>query len=109
MRRRHRKSRATPAQRSIDMHDKITARSRRYIPAVNKVLDALDHVDLPRPVIVAIVRRELAALRESDKIVTFEDVFDHVMQALDRHLRLRPLTAINTTRAGYPTQPTPPP
>jgi L-seryl-tRNA(Ser) seleniumtransferase len=79
------------------MHDKITARSRRYIPAVNKVLDALDHVDLPRPVIVAIVRRELAALRESDKIVTFEDVFDHVMQALDRHLRSRLQPVINGT------------
>lgn len=79
------------------MHDKITARSRRYIPAVNKVLDALDHVDLPRPVIVAIVRRELAALRESDKIVTFEDVFDHVMQALDQHLRSRLQPVINGT------------
>jgi L-seryl-tRNA(Ser) seleniumtransferase len=79
------------------MRGKVKARSRRYIPAVNKVLDALDHVDLPRPVIVAIVRRELAALRESDKIVTFEDVFDHVMQALDRHLRSRLQPVINGT------------
>jgi hypothetical protein len=69
------------------MHRKIKTRSRRYIPAVSKVLDALDHVDLPRPIIVATVRRELAALRESDKIVTFEDVFEHVMRALDRHAR----------------------
>jgi L-seryl-tRNA(Ser) seleniumtransferase len=79
------------------MHDKVKARSRRYIPAVNKVLDALDHIDLPRPVIVATVRRELAALRESDKIVTFEEVFDHVMRALDRHTRSRLQPIINGT------------
>jgi L-seryl-tRNA(Ser) seleniumtransferase len=79
------------------MHKKVNPRSRRYLPAVNKVLDALDHVDLPRPVIVATVRRELAALRESDEIVTFEDVFDHVMRALDRHTRSRLQPVINGT------------
>lgn len=79
------------------MHDKVNPRSRRYLPAVNKVLDALDHVDLPRPVIVAAVRRELAALRESDQIVTFEDVFNHVMRALKRHTRSRLQPVINGT------------
>jgi L-seryl-tRNA(Ser) seleniumtransferase len=81
----------------MDMHGKIKPRSRRYIPAVNKVLDALDHVDLPRSIIVAVVRRQLAALRQSDKIVTFEDVFDHVMRALDRHTRSRLQPVINGT------------
>jgi L-seryl-tRNA(Ser) seleniumtransferase len=79
------------------MHGKVKTKSRRYIPAVNKVLDALDHVDLPRPVIVAIVRRELATLRDSDKIVTFEDVFDHVMRALHRHTRSRLQPVVNGT------------
>lgn len=79
------------------MHDKIKSDPRRQIPAVNKVLDALDHVDLPRKVIVAIVRRELAALRESDHLVTFEDVFDHVMRALDRHLHSRLQPVVNGT------------
>ncbi|MEY2531831.1 MAG: L-seryl-tRNA(Ser) seleniumtransferase, partial [Verrucomicrobiota bacterium] len=79
------------------MHDKIKSRSRRHIPAVNKVLEALDAVDLPRPVIVAIVRRELSALRESDKIVEFKDVFDHVLRALDRHVRSRLQSVINGT------------
>ncbi len=79
------------------MHDKIKADRRRQIPAVNKVLEALDHVDLPRPVIVAVVRRELAALRESDQLVTFEDVFDHVMRALDRHLHSRLQPVVNGT------------
>ncbi|MFN2541405.1 MAG: L-seryl-tRNA(Sec) selenium transferase [Chthoniobacterales bacterium] len=79
------------------MHDKINPRSRRYLPAVNKVLDALDHVDLPRPIIVSTVRRELAALRASDKIVTFEDVFEHVIRALHRHVRSRLQPVINGT------------
>jgi L-seryl-tRNA(Ser) seleniumtransferase len=79
------------------MHDKIKSDARRNIPAVNKVLDALDHVDLPRKVIVAIVRRELAALRGSDKLVTFEDVFDYVMHALNRHLHSRLQPVVNGT------------
>jgi L-seryl-tRNA(Ser) seleniumtransferase len=79
------------------MHDKIKSRARRHIPAVNKVLKALDAVDLPRPVIVAIIRRKLSALRESDEIFTFKDVFDHVMKALDRHIRLRLQPVINGT------------
>ncbi|MEP6603010.1 MAG: L-seryl-tRNA(Sec) selenium transferase [Spartobacteria bacterium] len=79
------------------MHDKIKSRSRRHIPAVNTILEALDTVDLPRPVVVAIIRRELAALRESDKIIEFDDVFAHVMKALDRHVRLRLQPVINGT------------
>jgi L-seryl-tRNA(Ser) seleniumtransferase len=79
------------------MHDKIKSRSRRHIPAVSKVLEALDAVDLPRPVIVAIVRRELSALRESDKIVEFQEVFARVLNALDRHVRSRLQPVINGT------------
>jgi L-seryl-tRNA(Ser) seleniumtransferase len=79
------------------MHDKMKSRSRRHIPAVGKVLEALDAVDLPRPVIVAIVRRELSALRESDKIIAFKDVFARVLNALDRHLRSRLQPVINGT------------
>ncbi len=77
------------------MHDKV--KSRRHIPAVNKVLEALDAVDLPRPVIVAIVRRELSALRASDKLVEFKDVFEYVLRALDRHVRSRLEPVINGT------------
>lgn len=79
------------------MHDKVKSRSRRHIPAVNTVLEALDAVDLPRPVIVALVRRELSALRGSDKIVEFQDVFDHVLKALNRHVRSRLQPVINGT------------
>ena len=79
------------------MHDKIKSRSRRHIPAVNKVLETLDAVDLPRPIVVAMVRHEHSALRESDKIFTFEDVFERVLHALDRHVRSRLQPIINGT------------
>src|SRR6202171_2913881 len=79
------------------MHDKIKSRSRRHIPAVSKVLEALDAVDLTRPVIVAIVRRELSALRASDKSVEFQEVFARVLNALDRHVRSRLQPVINGT------------
>jgi L-seryl-tRNA(Ser) seleniumtransferase len=79
------------------MHDKVKSRSRRHIPAVSKVLEALDAIDLPRPVIVTMVRRELSALRESDKIFTFEGVFERVLDALNRHVRSRLQPVINGT------------
>jgi hypothetical protein len=36
----------------------------RAIPAVEKVLQALGDTDLPRPLVLGVVRRELAALRK---------------------------------------------
>jgi L-seryl-tRNA(Ser) seleniumtransferase len=79
------------------MHDKIKPDPRRQLPAVNRVLEALDAVDLPRPVIVATVRSELAAMRETDRAVTFEEVFDQVMNALHRRERSRLQPVINGT------------
>ena len=61
------------------------------------MLEALDAIDLPRPVVVTMVRRELSALRESDKIFTFEDVFERVLQALDQHVRSRLQPVVNGT------------
>ena len=40
------------------MRERVKPRSRREIPAVNKVLDALGEHPLPRPLIVDLVRRE---------------------------------------------------
>jgi L-seryl-tRNA(Ser) seleniumtransferase len=79
------------------MHDKIRRDRRRGLPAVNKVLDALEHVDLPRKVIVAIVRRELAALRESEARVEFDNVFEGIMRTLHQHRHSRLQPVINGT------------
>ena len=46
------------------MHKRLN--SRRSIPAVNRLLEeVLNTVDLPRPVIVDLVRKEIAELRDT--------------------------------------------
>jgi len=75
------------------MHDQVKARSRRNIPAVNKVLDALGHYDLPRPLVVDLVRRELSRLRGETEIPEFRSIVDLVRHSLVelRGSRLRPV------------------
>jgi L-seryl-tRNA(Ser) seleniumtransferase len=77
------------------MHDRVS--SRRAIPAVAKILETLGHVDLPRPIIVAIIRRELALLRKSTGKFSFDDVLGQIRDALNRHRRSRLQPAINGT------------
>jgi len=88
---RHWKNR--PAPTPVDMHDQVKARSRRNIPAVNKVLDALGHYDLPRPLVVDLVRRELSRLRGETEIPEFRSIVDLVRHSLVelRGSRLRPV------------------
>jgi L-seryl-tRNA(Ser) seleniumtransferase len=75
------------------MHDHVKPRSRRKIPAVSKVLDALGPSDLPRPVIVDLVRRELATIRAKAEIPEFESIVDSVRHSLGnlRATRLQPV------------------
>ena len=78
------------------MHEHIS--SRRAIPAVSKILEALEgNLDLPRTVVVAIIRQELAALRKSQAVPNFSDVVGQVRSALDRHNRSRLQPVINGT------------
>jgi L-seryl-tRNA(Ser) seleniumtransferase len=72
----------------------MTTRSRlRSIPAVEKVLQALGPQDLPRPAIVAVVRRELAGLRNGRTVGDFDAVMDHIRATLDslRWSRIQPV------------------
>jgi L-seryl-tRNA(Ser) seleniumtransferase len=75
------------------MRDKVKSRSRRAIPAVNKVLDSLGPIDLPRPLIVDLVRQELAQIRMQREIPEFAAVVDLVRAALEklRASRIQPL------------------
>jgi L-seryl-tRNA(Ser) seleniumtransferase len=75
------------------MHDQVKTRSRREIPAVGKVLEALGHYDFPRPVIIDLVRRELAAIRARAEIPEFESIVDSVRRSLAtlRAARLQPV------------------
>lgn len=79
------------------MHDKIKSRSRRAIPAVNKFLDALEQYDLPRPLIVDLVRHELAKERKTFRTADFPALLDRVRAALDDLRRSRLQTVINGT------------
>jgi L-seryl-tRNA(Ser) seleniumtransferase len=71
----------------------MKAASLRAIPAVEKVLQALGDTGLPRPVVVAVVRRELAALRTTKGIPDFDTVLARLRAALAalRRSRIQPL------------------
>ncbi|MBI3874909.1 MAG: hypothetical protein HY300_02890 [Verrucomicrobia bacterium] len=69
----------------------------RNIPAVEKVLQALGDAGLPRPVVVAVVRRELAALRQAKEIPEFDVVVTGIRRALDKLQRAKIQPVINGT------------
>ncbi len=71
--------------------------SRRAIPAVGKVLEALGALDQPRPVITQIVRQHLASLRGREEIPPFEQIVLDLRGALDRHAQTRLQPVINGT------------
>ena len=65
----------------------------RAIPAVEKVLQALGDAGLPRPLVLDVVRRELAALRKGKAVPEFDAVVAQIRGALRdlRSSRIRPL------------------
>jgi len=72
----------------------MTTRSKlRAIPAVEKVLQALGQTNLPRPSMVAVVRRELAALRKGRTVGDFDAVVERTRAMLDslRRSRIQPV------------------
>ena len=72
-------------------------KSLRSIPAVEKVLQALGPVALPRPTIVAVVRRELGKLRTERAIPDFDTVMAGIRGELDRLRLARIQPVINGT------------
>src|SRR5438093_2453657 len=75
------------------MREKVKPRSRRGIPAVNKVLDALGEYDLPRPLVVDLVRRGLSKIRSNSEIPKFESTIEQLHRSLElfRASRLQPV------------------
>ena len=69
----------------------------RAIPSVEKVLQSLENTDLPRPLVVATVRRELAAIRKTESVPKFDDILKRISNALHelRQSRIQPV--INAT------------
>ncbi|HWY41462.1 MAG TPA: L-seryl-tRNA(Sec) selenium transferase [Chthoniobacterales bacterium] len=74
------------------MRDKIKS-SRRAIPAVSAVLESLGQVDLPRPLIVDLVRRELEQIRRGKKIPELTAIIGLVLAAIEtlRASRIQPV------------------
>jgi L-seryl-tRNA(Ser) seleniumtransferase len=79
------------------MHDSIRSRSRRAIPAVTKILDSLGQIDLPRPVIVDLVRCELSKIRADADVPDFAVIVDLVRIALEKFRASRLQPVINGT------------
>ena len=75
------------------MHDRVKSRARRQIPAVNRILDAVGHCDLPRPVIVDLVRRKLSEIRTARSALKFESIMVLVRRSIDelRASKLQPI------------------
>jgi L-seryl-tRNA(Ser) seleniumtransferase len=75
------------------MHDRVKSRARRQIPAVATVLNALGRCDLPRPVVVAVIRRKLLQIRAENEVPEFELIIAVISRSLDelRASRLQPI------------------
>jgi L-seryl-tRNA(Ser) seleniumtransferase len=85
------------------MHDKVKSRSRRSIPAVNAILEAVGETtgpartDLPRPLIVDLVRRELVQIRRRHEIPDAAAIVDLVRAAIEKLRASRVQPVINGT------------
>src|SRR3954464_3590909 len=69
----------------------------RAIPAVERVLQELGATALPRPALVALVRRQLATLRKEKKIPEHHAIMSRVRAAISALQRSRIQPVINGT------------
>jgi L-seryl-tRNA(Ser) seleniumtransferase len=79
------------------MHDRVKPRARRQIPAVGRILDAVGHCDLPRPVVVDVVRRQLSQIRAGKEVPDFDSIVALVRHSLDELCASRLQPIINGT------------
>ena len=65
----------------------------RAIPSVDKLLQSLGDSDLPRAVVVSLVRRELASLRKEEHVPRFESIIERLRASIDdlQLSRIQPL------------------
>src|SRR5881398_2999827 len=79
------------------MNRAIVTESRRKIPSVDKVVCEIGNCDLPRRVIVEVVRHELGLLRAEKKVPNFSWVMSRVRTAVDALQLSRIQPVINGT------------
>lgn len=75
------------------MGDKLVQAKLRGIPAVEKVLQALGEMDVPRPAVVAVVRRELTALRGAAEVPPTDAIIQNI-RARIRSLRTAKIQSV---------------
>jgi len=75
------------------MRDELAKSSLRKIPSVDKVVGEIGGCDLPRRVVVDVVRHELGLLRAEKKIPNFSGVMSRVRAAIEvlRLAKIQPL------------------
>jgi len=75
------------------MYDRLKGHARRQIPAVGRILDALGRCDLPRPVIVDVIRRKLSEIRTKKKVPDFESTVVLIRRSIEElgACRLQPI------------------
>jgi L-seryl-tRNA(Ser) seleniumtransferase len=68
-------------------------RRLRAIPSVEKLLQSLSTFDLPRPLVVALVRHELATLRKEKRVPPFDAIVERLRASIDdlRLSQIQPL------------------
>jgi L-seryl-tRNA(Ser) seleniumtransferase len=69
----------------------------RAVPSVEKLLQAIGDVDIPRPALVAVVRREVAGLRKGGTVPPFEDVAARIRDTVNRLRAQRIQPVLNGT------------
>ncbi len=69
----------------------------RAIPSIEKLVQALGPLDVPRPLAVAAARREVAALRKEKEVPDFADVVQRLAAAVESLRRSRIQPVINGT------------
>src|SRR4051812_11669275 len=77
------------------MHDRLT--SPPALPAGNKILESIGDAHLPRPVVVAIVREQLAQIRKTRPIPAEQEIMRAIRAALQRHREQQLQPVINGT------------
>jgi L-seryl-tRNA(Ser) seleniumtransferase len=75
----------------------MNAPNLRSIPSVDKVLRELGPTNLPRPALVALVRRELDDIRRKKNIASVEDAINRIREAVQNLLLARIQPVINGT------------
>jgi L-seryl-tRNA(Ser) seleniumtransferase len=75
----------------------VTKNPLREIPSVDKIVGEIGDCELPRRVIVDVVRRELGLLREEKKIPDFSGVVSRVREAIETLLLTKIQPVINGT------------